>query len=182
MSKKNEPGDYGSMRRMHEAIIRSGSLGRLGSEGRLVFGIALCWADYKNCTFTMSARGAAKVACVQVNSVRRGLMQLAKAGLIEQSVKRSGGRRKFRFCLPKNPDESGSEAHTSCVRQLAHSVCAHGTAGVRGAHDPCHERTHSVPSIPQLSSRTPQGVREDGRTRTGVRVGLNEQAATEGAA
>lgn len=180
MAVNQQPGDTGSMRRLHEAIIRSGALGRIGSEGRLVFAIALCWADYKSCAFTFSARGAAKIACVEVNSVRRGLRQLAQAGIIEQSTKRSGIRRRFRFCVPTvtTVPTIGTDAtvgaHTPCVRPRARSVCAPVTQRVRSAHTSCAQRTRSVTPIPQLSSRTPQGVREGGRTQPDGRAGPAE--------
>jgi hypothetical protein len=171
MAGKPQQGDTGSMRRLHEAIIRSGALGRIGSEGRLVFAIALCWADYKSCAFTFSARGAAKIAGVEVTSVRRGIRQLSEAGIIEQSQKMAGIRRRFRFCVPAPGPETTDEAHTPCVRPRARSVCAPVTQGVRSAHATCAQRTRSVPPIPQLSSRTPQGVREGGRTQPVGRAG-----------
>jgi hypothetical protein len=180
MAASQQPGDTGSMRRLHEAIIRSGVLGKIGSEGRLVFAIALCWADYKSCAFTFSARGAAKIACVEVTSVRRGLRQLAKAGIIQQSTKQVGIRRRFRFCVPSAETvptigtDATDEARTPCVRPRARSVCAPVTQRVRGAHTVCAPRTRSVPPIPQLSSRTPQGVREGGRAQPDGRAGPEE--------
>lgn len=120
----------GEMRRRHEAIVRSGVLSSLRSEGRLVFVIALVWADYKSCQFTMSCRGAATVAGVQTTSIRRGLKQLVEAGVLERGPKK-GKRDRYRFLLP-----SSGGAHTGC--QVG------DTGGVRGAHPPCQERTPGV--------------------------------------
>lgn len=120
----------GEMRRRHEAIVRSGILSSLRSEGRLVFVIALVWADYKSCQFTMSCRGAATVAGVQTTSIRRGLKQLVEAGVLERGPKK-GKRDRYRFLLP-----SSGGAHTGCQ--------GHDTGGVRGAHTPCQERAPGV--------------------------------------
>jgi hypothetical protein len=81
------------MRRRHERIIRSGALARVRSEGRLVFGIALCWADYGKCTFRMSVRGAATVAGVHPTTVRRGLTSLSKQAFWKSGQKRLGSGR-----------------------------------------------------------------------------------------
>lgn len=89
----------GEMRRRHEAIVRSGVLSSIGSEGRMVFVIALVWADYKSCQFSMSHRGAAAMSGVHVNSIRRGLKQLIDAGVLEMGPKK-GVRARYRFVAP----------------------------------------------------------------------------------
>ena len=115
----------GEMRRRHEAIVRSGVLSSIRSEGRLVFVIALVWADYKSCQFTMSYRGAASMAGVQVNSIRRGLKQLIDAGILEQGP-RKGLRGQYRFKSPP------SGAHTQGDRGGARAVTGAHTGGDRG--------------------------------------------------
>jgi DNA-binding IclR family transcriptional regulator len=100
MSVDNRKAGMGEMRRRHEAIIRSGALAKLRSEGRLVFAIALCWADYRTCQFKMTARGAATVAGVQPTAIRRGLAQLVTAGILEQGPAVPGKRPRYRFLCP----------------------------------------------------------------------------------
>lgn len=130
MASEKQKAVSGEMRRRHEAIVRSGVLSSLRSEGRLVFVIALVWADYKSCQFTMSCRGAATVAGVQTTSIRRGLKQLVESGVLERGPKK-GKRDRYRFLLP-----SSGGAHTGCQ--------GHDTPGVRGAHTPCQGRTPGV--------------------------------------
>ena len=127
----------GEMRRRHEAIVRSGILSTVRSEGRLVFCIALVWADYKSCQFTMSCRGAASMAGVQVNSIRRGLKQLVEVGILEKGPSKRG-RGQYRFKSPpsgahtqgdrgRTPPVSG--AHTGGDRGRTPGVCAAHTVG-----------------------------------------------------
>ena len=115
----------GEMRRRHEAIVRSGILSSLRSEGRLVFVIALVWADYKSCQFTMSCRGAATVAGVQTTSIRRGLKQLVEAGVLERGPKK-GQRDRYRFITPPEKYD------TPGVRGMTPGVSGGDTQGVRG--------------------------------------------------
>jgi len=123
----------GEMRRRHEAIIRSGVLGKIRSEGRLVFALALCWADYEKCQFRMSVRGAAKVSGVQPTSIRRGIDQLLAAGVIEAGPGEPGKRQRYRFILP-----SKDGGHTRCAPR--------DTPRVQRAHTGCPGRTHPVSS------------------------------------
>jgi hypothetical protein len=131
MASEKQKAVYGEMRRRHEAIVRSGVLSTVRSEGRLVFVIALVWADYKTCKFVLSCRGAATIAGVQINSIRRGIKQLEQVGVIERGPKTKRGRDQFKFVIP-----TLGGAHTEC--QGAH------TGGVRGAHSPCQGRTPGV--------------------------------------
>jgi hypothetical protein len=166
----------GEMRRRHEAIIRSGVLGRLRSEGRLVMTLALCWADYKSCQFRMSARGAASVAGIQPTTVRRGLEQLLAAGVIEAGKPERGKRQLYRFRPPQKtahePWAGGAHpvrppAHTPCAPR-AHPVRTPRTPCAHTAHTPCADRAQAVRPIPQLSSRVPQEpVRTDDPALTG---------------
>ena len=143
------------MRRRHEAIIRSGVLSKLRSEGRLVFCIALCWADYEKCLFTMSVRGAATVAGIKPTSVRRGLDQLLDAGVIEAGPSRTGKRQRYRFLSPTKEGE-----HTPCAPpdtpgvQRVHGVCPPRTPTVSGAHTP---RVPYSSIVLKGSSRTREG-------------------------
>jgi len=164
----------GEMRRRHEAIVRSGALGRLRSEGRLVFALALVWVDYKSCQFRMSARGAAKVAQVCETTVRRGISQLMAAGIIEAGPAEAGKRRRYRFCTPQKTAHEPCAPLTQGVRPPSHEPCAGGarvvrgprTSGAQDAHERCADRAQCVRPIPQLSSRVPQGTHE-GSGRTG---------------
>jgi hypothetical protein len=145
MPPKEGKANRGEMRRRHEAIIRSGVLRSLRSEGRMVLSMALCWADYATCQFRMSARGAAAVAGVQPTAVRRGLQQLIEAGVIEAGPAEVGKRQKYRF----RPPQKG--AHTPCA-PLTHSVSPPRTHPVstpdtgcaRAGHTPCAGRTPPV--------------------------------------
>jgi len=137
---KDGKGDRGAMRRRHEEIIRSGVLGRLGSEGRLVFGFALCWVDYKTCQFRISARGAAKVACVSPTSIRRGIAQLIALKVIQAGPKDQSLRQRYRFLKPEGGTRSVcAPGHATCAppvtlrAQGAHATCAGGSHSVRSA-------------------------------------------------
>lgn len=164
MPQAGEKDGRGEMRRRHEAIIRSGALSRLRSEGRLVFALALCWADYRTCQFRVSVRGMAKTAGVNVTSVRRGLSQLLDLGVIEAGPPDDSNRPRYRFRTPQigahEPCPGGSHSvsppgHEPCA-QRAHPVSEARTSGVQGAHTPCPKRAQPVSTIPQYSSRTPQ--------------------------
>ena len=162
------------MRRRHEAIIRSGALARLRSEGRLVFALALCWADYKTCQFRFSARGAAKMAGVQPTAVRRGLAQLLEVGVIEAGPAEDGKRLKYRFRTPQKSAHGSCAGGTHPVPPPGHTPCAPpDTGGAQGAHGVCAGRAPGVSSartacvpyssiILKDSSRNPQGAGSPG--------------------
>lgn len=135
----------GEMRRRHEAIVRSGVLGKIRSEGRLVFALALCWADYKTCQFRMSARGTAKIARVQPTAIRRGLAQLIDHGVIEPGPKEPGKRPKYRFRAPQKSAHEPCAGVTHGVRvPLTHTVRPPDTPGAQSAHRQCAEGTPTV--------------------------------------
>lgn len=141
------------MRRMHEAILRSGVMARLGSEARLVLCYAICWADYTHCTFTISARGAAKVCGCQTTTFRRGIAELQAAGVISPGPKTKYGRSRFVFQVP--PSEG---AHVACpgARTLRARGRAHYVSG--GAHVACQERARSVSGARTLRAPYPEKV------------------------
>jgi hypothetical protein len=149
MSSDKPKAAKGEMRKRHEAIVRSGALASVRSEGRLVFVIALVWADYKTCEFTMSSHGAAEVAGVQRTSIRRGIEQLMEAGILRRGPKRQN-RHRYRFIVPSNGDgHSGCQLPgTSGASCLAPGVPVPGT-GCASSLAP------GVPPIPQCSSRVP---------------------------
>jgi len=157
VTQKDKKAHTGEMRKRHEQIIRSGVLGKIGSEGRLAFAVALCWADYGSCQFRMSARGAAKVAGVAVTTMRRGISQLVAAGVLEVGAAEPGRRQKYRFSVPR-AHEACAPPDTLCVRPLTRGVRAAHTGGARGAHEACAQRAQGVSSFPQCSSRVPQGT------------------------
>jgi len=172
MAASGGKGSSGEMRRRHEAIIRSGALGRIGSEGRLVFALALCWADYRTCAFRMSARGAATVSGVQPTAIRRGLSQLVDQGIIQAGQKEQGKRRKYRFLPPQEgAHEVCAPPDTQCAHP-AHEACAPRARSVSGA------RTTRVPYssiVLKGSSRT-----LDGSCRTGPAGPAGPEAAGDG--
>jgi hypothetical protein len=135
------------MRRRHEAIIRSGALAKLRSEGRLVFALALCWADYKTCQFRFSARGAAKMACVQPTAIRRGIAQLLEIGVLEAAPAEAGKRQRYRFRTPQKSAHGSCPGWTQGVRApLTQGVRTPDTPGAQRAHTPCPERAPPVSS------------------------------------
>lgn len=133
------------MRRRHEAIIRSGALAKVRSEGRLVFVLALCWADYKTCQFRISARGAAKTAGVQPTAIRRGIAQLIEHGVIEAGPHEPGKRQKYRFRPPQKSahEPCAGGTHSVCAPRT-HTVRAPDTPGAHSAHEPCEGRARPV--------------------------------------
>lgn len=145
MTQKDGKASVGEMRRRHEAIIRSGVLKNLRSEGRMVLAMALCWADYKTCQFRMSARGAAAVAGVQPTAVRRGLQQLVDAGVIEAGPSETGKRQRYRFRPPQKGahEVCAGGTHSVCA-PLTHPVSTPDTPGARAGHTPCPGRTPPV--------------------------------------
>lgn len=121
--KKRDPSAKGELRRRHRALIETGVVARLRSEGRLMLCYALYWASFEKCTVSFSFRGAAKMLGVQPTAAMRGVRQLVEAGAIaELPPDGQSSRRQYEILLPAG-------AHTS---------------GVRGAHEPCTERTHGV--------------------------------------
>ena len=150
MSSKSASGFTGEMRRRHEAIIRSGILRKVRSEGRLVFALALCWADYKTCQFRMSIRGAATTAGVEPTSVRRGLTQLLELGVIQAGPKEAGKRQRYRFATPQKSAHEPCPGGSRAVTGEGHEPCAPPvTSGARSAHEPCTRG-----SLPVSSART----------------------------
>lgn len=154
----------GEMRRRHEAIMRSGVMAKVRSEGRLVFAFGLMYADYASCEFKMSARGGAKVCVCQPTTFRRGIAQLRAAGVLQKGRLTKNGRHWYRFVVPTfgGAHEPCAEARTTGDRG-AHQPCAEArTTGARGAHEPCAEgRTtgaHYSSMFLKGSSRTLEGV------------------------
>lgn len=152
----------GEMRRLHEIILRSGAMARVGSEARLVFAFALMYADYEKCHFTMSARGGAIVCGCHTTTFRRGIAQLRKAGVLLKGKPATQGRYWYKLVAPPGGEshEACEQARTGRVRG-AHESCAQArTSGVRGAHEACAQaRTGRAPysSMPlRVSSRNPE--------------------------
>jgi hypothetical protein len=110
-----------------------------------VFALALCWADYKTCQFRMSARGAASTAGVEPTTVRRGLAQLIKLGVIEAGPTEPGKRQRYRFRPPQNGAHEPCAGGARVVPGGAHEPCAPpDTSRAHGAHEPCAGRAHTV--------------------------------------
>lgn len=157
------------MRRRHERIIRSGALARVRSEGRLVFGIALCWADYAKCTFRMSVRGAAAVVGVHPTTVRRGITQLIEAGILEVGSAEPGKRQRYRFRVPQGGHEPCPPRAHSVTSPRSHTVPPPVTPGVRAGHGVCAQGSPGVSSArtgcapySSIVLKVPQGTVEGG--------------------
>jgi hypothetical protein len=131
-----KPTARGELRRRHRALISGGSLGRMGSEARLMVCYVLYWADFEKCTLKMSIRGAAKVLGVTPNGVRRGIQQLLDEGVLIL-VSRGAGSNRSQYELATPP------GHATCALG-SRSVTPPVTTGDRSAHVACTERTRSV--------------------------------------
>jgi hypothetical protein len=172
MASKSGAGFTGEMRRRHEAIIRSGVLRKVRSEGRLVFALALCWADYKTCQFRMSIRGAATTAGVEPTSIRRGLAQLVELGVIQAGPKEPGKRQRYRFAPPQQGAHEPCPGGSRVVTGGGHDPCAPPvTCGARSEHEPCARGSHPVSSSrTQCDPYSSIVLKGSSRTREDVNV------------
>lgn len=144
MADEKEKGSSGEMRRRHEAIVRSGALARLGSEGRATLVVALLWANYRTGEFRMSARGAATTSGLRPTTLRRGIAQLIAAGVIQPGQPHPTKRQLYRF-VPDMGAHVACPPRTQVVRApLTRVVRAPDTPCARGAHVACPERARSV--------------------------------------
>jgi hypothetical protein len=133
----------GEMRRRQEAIVRSGALRKLGSEGRLMFGVMAVFADYRTCEVKQSIRWFAKAALVDHKTAIRGVRQLVSAGVLKRSKSVLNGRRKHMFVSP-NPLAGGGDGSSPGA----------GTARPRGGDESSPARGSLVPSA---GTTGPQG-------------------------
>lgn len=139
---EKKPSPRGELRRRWRAWMEDGSMGRLRSEGRLMALYVLLRADFEKCTVRFSARGAARLMDVAVNTARRGISQLVEAGILEVLERGDGTTQSTYGFL--DPDTSRVRpGHGSCA-QRTRLVCAPDTGGVRSAHGSCSERTPPV--------------------------------------
>ena len=156
--------EFGEMRRRHEALLRSGMMARLGTDARMVVAYALCFADYRRCTFTMSASGAAKVMAVQRTSVRRGINRLVAERVLLVVASSSGGTRaKYEFA-----DVASEGWHKVC--QGGGTQCARGVAqGVRKGGTRCDPYSSIPIESPKrllwVSEKLPSGSEPDDASR-----------------
>ena len=134
-----KPTARGELRRRHRALISGGSLGRMGSEARLMVCYVLYWADFEKCTLKMSIRGAAKVLGVTPNGVRRGIQQLLDEGVLILVSRGSGSNRSQYELAPPPGHATGALGPRSVTPPV--------TTGDRGAHVACTERTRYVTPI-----------------------------------
>ena len=148
---EKKPSPRGELRRRWRAFMEDGSMGRLGSEGRLMALYVLLRADFEKCTVRLSARGAARLMSVGVTTARRGVSQLVEAGILELLAKGEGSTQStYGFLDPDTPRVR--PGHEACA-QRAPVVCAPDTPRVRSAHKACAQRAPVV-----CAARTP-GVR-----------------------
>ena len=168
-SPSKKPSHKGELRRRWRAFSEDGSIASLRSEGRLVALYVFQAADWSTCEVRFTYRRAAKFMCVHVTSIRRGVLQLLEAGIIEVLEKGVGsGKTRFRLCerarAVRAPD-------TSRARERAQPVRAPDTSGARSGHEPCAPRApvvraartgrvHSSVFFSGSSVRTSEGTSE----------------------
>lgn len=136
-----EKTDRGEMRRRFKALIASGTLGRLRSEGRLMACYILYYADFTTCRVRVSGRGAAKTLGVSPNTVRRGLKQLVDATVLVEVVDEKVSRPTYEVLVAPTAGGNGSCPERTRV------VTGVGTARVRSVHERCARRARVVPTV-----------------------------------
>lgn len=137
----DEKTSRGEMRRRFKALIASGTLGRLRSEGRLMACYILYYADFTTCRVRVSGRGAAKTMGVGPNTVRRGVKQLVDASVIVPVADETTSRPTYEVLLPTTNGDNGS-----CPAR-ARVVTGVGTSRVRSVHERCARRARAVPTV-----------------------------------
>jgi len=139
---KRVPSRKGELRRRWRAFLEDGSIASLRSEGRLVALYVLQVADWSSCEARFTYRRAARCICVHVTSVRRGVLQLIEAGILEVLEKSAGpGKTKYRV---RDCTQPVSTPDTSGARLCTRAVSTPDTSGVQTGHEPCALRTPLV--------------------------------------
>jgi hypothetical protein len=143
--------DRGRLRRRWRAMLKDGSLASLRSEGRLVALYVFYAADWTTCEVRFSMRRVAVLLGVHPTSVRRGIAQLLKSGILEILGKPAGpGSTLYGICdrarAVRAPDTSGAQ---DCARV----VRSPDTSGAQTAHEPCAVRTRPVRGLRTLCAR-----------------------------
>jgi hypothetical protein len=137
-----KPNPKALLRTRWRELLADGSLATLRSEGRLVALYVLSVADWGTCQARFSMRRAAKGIGVHPTTVRRGILQMVDAGILEILHKGEGSskttyRVSGRAQLVRAPDTSGA-------RERARVVSTPDTSGARSGHEPCAPRTPLV--------------------------------------
>lgn len=136
-----EKTDRGEMRRRFKALIASGTLGRLRSEGRLMACYILYYADFTTCRVRVSGRGAATTMGVSPTTVRRGVSQLMEASVLSLVAGETGSRPTYEVLLPP-----GNGGHEPCAERTR-AVSGVVTSRVRSVHERCARRTRAVSTV-----------------------------------
>lgn len=149
---EREPSRQGEMRRRWRAVLEDGLLTSLGSEGRLVASYVQYWGDFTTCEVRFSMRYVAKYLGAQVTTVRRGVSQMLKAGILEV-VEASDGVGRTTYVVPERARSVCAPPDTTGARTRARSVCAPDTLRARSGHEACAQRAPVVRAARTLGAR-----------------------------
>ena len=161
-----KPAKKAELRTRWRLALEGGPLPSLRSEGRLVALYVFLNADWASCEVKFSMRRAAEVMGVQPTTVRRGVSQLVKAGVLRVEGKSKDGN-KTCFVVERcaravrTPDTSGAQARAPLVRtpdtsraHPAHEPCAPRAPLVRSARTRCAHNSVLSSGIPVNTSGT----------------------------
>jgi hypothetical protein len=130
------------MRRRYKALLTSGAIGSLRSEGRLLACYVFLYADFTTCRLRVSVRGAARTMAVRPTTVRRGLQQLVEASILAVAERGTTLSRTIYEVLPP-PRQDGHEPCPARTRV----VTTMNTSRVRSVHERCASRTRAVSKV-----------------------------------
>lgn len=145
----DKPSRKAELRTRWRSALEAGSLASLRSEGRLVALYVFLKADWSTCQIVMSMRKAARNLGVQSTTVRRGVSQLVKAGILRNVRSSEGGQAtvfEVQRCAQgvRAPDTSRAHPRAQGVRtpdtqraHPAHEACAPRARPVRSARTRC---------------------------------------------
>jgi hypothetical protein len=149
---EKEQSKQGEMRRRWRAILEDGSLASLGSEGRLVACYVQHWADFSSCEVRFSMRYVAKYLGVQSTTVRRGVSQMIKAGILAV-VAASEGAGRTRYVVQDRAQGVRTHPDTLRAQGCAQGVRTPDTPCAQSAHATCAPRARYVRSPRTLCAR-----------------------------
>lgn len=131
-----------ALRTRWREFLADGSLASLGSEGRLVALYVFERADWSTCEVRFSFRRAADAMKCHFTTVRRGVSQLLKAGVLEV-LEPGSGRSRAKYLIPLRAHSVLSPS-TPCAQARAHLVLTPSTPCAQTEHATCSARAHSV--------------------------------------
>ncbi len=139
---KRKPHHKAALRSRWREFLADGSLASLGSEGRLVALYVFERADWSTCEVRFSLRRAAEAMNAQFTTVRRGVSQLLRAGVLEV-LEPGNGRSRTKYIVPLRA-RSVLTPSTQCAQARARSVLSPSTPCAQSEHVACSERARSV--------------------------------------